>query len=95
MYDAFLQQLSGIKKPPRGRSAVQHYQHERAAELSEVYKSEWADAIREGIFSPDTKQTGNWRGTVARKIYDALPKEDQEEWAAAAKEHNDERKDEY
>ena len=71
-YNVFLAILSGITRPPRGRSPVQHYQRERNDVLTEYYKSVWADEVHTGLTQADAKQTASWRGRTAAKHLAAL-----------------------
>ncbi|KAL1658565.1 hypothetical protein GGF50DRAFT_92549 [Schizophyllum commune] len=90
-YNIFLNQLCGITRPSRGRSAAQHYQSLCASQLAPIYQRQWTDNILSGKVSADAKQSGNWRESVARKELAKLSEAEQENWKQSAKEYNDAR----
>ncbi|KAJ8473470.1 hypothetical protein ONZ45_g16283 [Pleurotus djamor] len=81
-----LSKLTGLSTPPKARQAYQEYQHSQSDALKAIYKEEWDRLVEEGKVAADEKATGAFRAKVARKEFSKLPKEEQDAYAAQAKE---------
>lgn len=95
-YAALLGQLSGIKPAPiRARQGWQQYMHERLeSEIEPAVNQAWAKVVARGITEKDHNDAG-FRADVCRRLFNNLPKSEQDVWKDKAQQHKQKLQDEY